>query len=483
MKIVQFTAENVKRLKLVRITPKGHLVPITGRNGQGKTSVLDAIWWALGGKDNVTSVPVRKGAETGTITLDLGDFIVERTFTTKKKCPICKGVDLTVNKPRSVGLSTDPPDIKACDNCGGTGFVAENGTEVTVRAPSAIEGKKGPKYDSPQAMLDALVGSLSFDPLEFARATAAEQFSILRKTVKVDFDFDGMTKANDEDYRERTRVNKGAKEQRAHANSIVIATGLPESRVDDAAIEAELRLAYETNSQRAVKIQATKGEQEKLDERTKLVDKMRSDAADLRARAETLEKNAAELEDSIVKARDVLQKLQPPPEQVDVNEIRQRLDQAKLVNKAIQQREAKAEIIASAERMEAASCEITARMEEREKQKVSAVASARMPVEGLGFGEGFVTFNGLPFEQASDAERLRISMAVAMATNPKLRVLRIRDGSLLDENSMKIIGDMAKDQDFQFWIEKVQTDAPVGIVIEDGEVKADRQVEDAAASV
>lgn len=49
MKIVQLTAENVKRLTAVSIAPDGNLVQITGRNGQGKTSVLDAIWWALAG--------------------------------------------------------------------------------------------------------------------------------------------------------------------------------------------------------------------------------------------------------------------------------------------------------------------------------------------------------------------------------------------------------------------------------------------------
>ena len=39
----------MKRLKAVDITPDGTLQIITGRNAQGKTSVLDAIWLALGG--------------------------------------------------------------------------------------------------------------------------------------------------------------------------------------------------------------------------------------------------------------------------------------------------------------------------------------------------------------------------------------------------------------------------------------------------
>ena len=50
VKINQLELENVKRIKAVKVepTPNG-LTIIGGRNGQGKTSVLDAIAWALGG--------------------------------------------------------------------------------------------------------------------------------------------------------------------------------------------------------------------------------------------------------------------------------------------------------------------------------------------------------------------------------------------------------------------------------------------------
>ena len=50
MKIVELRAENVKRLKAVEITPDGTLQVIGGRNAQGKSSVLDAIWLALAEK-------------------------------------------------------------------------------------------------------------------------------------------------------------------------------------------------------------------------------------------------------------------------------------------------------------------------------------------------------------------------------------------------------------------------------------------------
>lgn len=78
MKIVKLQAENVKRLRAVEITPNGDVVYISGRNGQGKTSVLDSIWYALKGGDALKGVdkPIREGEKTAMVSLDLGDLIV-----------------------------------------------------------------------------------------------------------------------------------------------------------------------------------------------------------------------------------------------------------------------------------------------------------------------------------------------------------------------------------------------------------------------
>ena len=61
-------------------------------------------------------------------------------------------------------------------------------------------------------------------------------------------------------------------------------------------------------------------------------------------------------------------------------------------------------------------------------------------------------------------------MAVAMAINPDLRVVIIRDGSLLDTKHMAVIEQMAKDKDFQVWMEIVDESGEVGVYIEDGQV-------------
>jgi recombinational DNA repair ATPase RecF len=70
MKIIQLHAENFKRLGIVEITPEGNVVTIGGNNGEGKSSVLDAIFVALKGRAVAPPKPIRKGEEKCTIRLD-----------------------------------------------------------------------------------------------------------------------------------------------------------------------------------------------------------------------------------------------------------------------------------------------------------------------------------------------------------------------------------------------------------------------------
>ena len=63
MKITKLEIENVKRVKAVELAPaQNGLTVIGGKNGQGKTSVLDAIAWALGGEKYRPSDAQREGS-------------------------------------------------------------------------------------------------------------------------------------------------------------------------------------------------------------------------------------------------------------------------------------------------------------------------------------------------------------------------------------------------------------------------------------
>ncbi len=97
------------------------------------------------------------------------------------------------------------------------------------------------------------------------------------------------------------------------------------------------------------------------------------------------------------------------------------------------------------------------------------VKEAKFPIDGLAFGDVGVLYNGLPFEQASTAIKLRTSVAIGLALNPTVKVLLVHEGAFLDEDNLRLVGEMADAADAQVWIERVGTQG-VGVVIEDGQV-------------
>jgi hypothetical protein len=100
--------------------------------------------------------------------------------------------------------------------------------------------------------------------------------------------------------------------------------------------------------------------------------------------------------------------------------------------------------------------------------RTAALQGARFPVEGLSIGEdGTVLLKGIPFQQASTAQKIRLGVALAAAANPTLRVAFVRDGSLLDAASMAVLSEMAKKHNLQVFVERVQNE-PGSIQIVDG---------------
>lgn len=415
MKIIQFTAENIKKLKVVTIKPDGSLVQITGPNGAGKSSVLDSIFYALGGTADLPSQPVRKGAGKGHITLDLGDLKVTRRF------------------------------------------VENGGTSLVVEAAN------GARFPSPQGMLDELMGKLAFDPLAFTRMKPADQLATLRGLVKIDADLEALDLANKADFERRAECNRNAKRLTAQIAGMMIPEGLPEKPEDISALTTKLASAAETNAFIHDQKRLRQNQANDVAENLKQAKDKRDEAASLIKQAEALEINAKELSRDLLNAR-------PLDELIDTAELAQQIERARKINDAITKRDERRQLNSDLTDAEKESEELTEAMKARVQQKTDAIAKAAMPVDGLSFGEGEVIYNGIPMAQASDAEQLRVSIAIAMAANPKLRVLRIRDGSLLDENSLKVVGEMADKADYQVWIERVDTTGKVGIVMEDGAV-------------
>lgn len=467
MKILKLSAENFKRISVVEIKPDGNLVQITGKNGSGKTSCLDAIWCTLEGATHLQSVPIRKGADKATIQLTLGGDKVELIAT------------------RTIRGRKDGPGFN---------------TTLTV------ESADGFRAPSPQEAMDKLMGRITMDPLSFKRMKNKDQYDQLKVFVP-DFDFDDMAAKNKSDFDKRTEANRDAKRARAAAEMVHVPDSIDAETqpIDEAALTAELAGAGEHNGKtEARRIQV----QELIDASPATLAKMEADSnAAIKlsqdrsaARVKEIEAEIARLQAGIVainkQAEDDQNKLAvdcssamgvqrnaiadmqttldsagPLPEPIDTEALTTKITEARWTNQAIRSRDERAKHIAEAERLEAVSSNLTTAMEGRDKMKADAIAAAELPVPGLGFGDGLVTIDGLPFDQASDAQQLRTSIAIAIATAGTLRVIRVRDGSLLDEEGLQLLAEMADKADMQVWLERVANDGKVGFVLVDGHLE------------
>lgn len=440
LRIVSLTAENMKRLVAVHIEPNGNLVQVTGKNGHGKTSVLDSIWWTLAGKGPIQDHPVRKGQTKGFSELDLGEFIVRRDY------------------------EVDPVD--------GTWTTA-----LTVTAPD------GALYSSPQRMLDGFLGSLSFDPLAFMEKDARSQVVELLRVANVDLDVDEIDRLNKGDYERRTQVNRTVRhltEKVATFAADLRGLGAQDRSdvlgpVDASALLAEMEQASSTNSAiERERVRREGGRLQAANAQTR-VERLREEAEGLRRRAAEVDADADRTladADRLTKELDALPRLDQP---VDVAQVRAKVEAANVENAKRQKiRDAIArhdESVAELKTVEAESEALTAAMDARTKSKSDALAAAKMPVDGLSLGEGVVTYNGIPLDQASSAEQLRVSLAIGMSGNATLRVILIKQGSLLDEDSIALVAKMAEENEYQVWMERVDSTGTVGIVMENGQAR------------
>lgn len=423
--ITAFLAENIKKLRVVRITPDGALVQITGPNGSGKSSVLDAIEWALAGKGSVDPEPIRRGADSAVIRLELGDVTVTRTFAIED---------------------------------------GETVTRVEVAAAS------GAKFTSPQRILDELLGQsqLLFDPIAFERMKPKDRLLELRRVVALPAVVDQWDQEARAAFDQRTDVNRQVRDLEGQLKAlpapVASAESLQAAPPDIAALVHRMTQASKVNDENAIERRAREGALREAERDKEKAHRLRLQAQALIDEAENLEKLARETEFRV-------QDLPPVPADVDAEAIALELTAARQLEAQQRQYSERQRVADRLKGVVEKAAALTAVIEERQASIRSAIAAVVMPVDGLGFGDEDVLYNGIPFEQASGAERLRVALGVAMAGNTKLKVVRIKDGSLLDERSLALVAEMATAKGYQVWIERVDTSGKVGIILEDGEVK------------
>jgi hypothetical protein len=436
MKIVKFEAENIKKLKAVEITPEGHIVQISGPNAAGKTTVLDCIWYAMGGGHSLPEEPIRKGTAKAEINLDLGDLVVTRTFTHK-------------------------------------------GSYLRVM------NKDGLEWKSPQKVLDKLVGRFSFDPQAFARLDETKQREVILSLVSIPLSYDhlqnisgisvpengdpiaAMNAAYKTVYDKRADHNRNIKRTESAIASIQIPPDMQDLQpVSASGLLAERQRLEQENSR-------NKEQRDMLAGLLTNKERLQQELQHLHSQLESLKQLIAVSQDKLSGCETGISSQTHKVSSLHDHDLSQmdtriaQVDEHNRIAGLLAQKQAlKHELDEETTRAR----ECTIKMDAITRYKMELMERTNFPIIGLDFQNGKVAYNNLPVSQASAAEKLRVGMAIAMALNPRLRVIRIEDGSLLDKQSWQVIEEMAAEGDYQVWIETV-ADAPgTGIYIHDGEI-------------
>lgn len=413
-RIVGLQVENFMRVSAASIHPNGDpVIQITGKNAEGKTSIINAIWAALCWRAAAGSIPepIRRGQETAQVRIDLGDLIITRTWKGEK-------------------------------------------TSLTVTT------REGAKYPSPQSVLDKLVSEIGFDPLEFVRMQPRDQRTTLMNLLKIDFSEFEEERA-DRLKHKATAENEITGLYQRLREIPAVPEGTPDEEVSASNLIQEIQ-----KGQGAINLH-----QQHLSDlgiaKTHLLE-IEDEIEDLEDQLQSLKEKKEHKQQRISILEGWISSGTVP----DIAPLQEQLKNIEETNRQVRQKQEVDRIRGKLQTVETQLSGIVEAIKDIDQDKKDALASAKFPVSGLSFDETGILLSGVPFAQASTAEQIRVSLAMGIALNPDLRVLLIRDGNALDSESLRMVEQMAKDADMQIWMERVDESGQVGVIIEDGTVKA-----------
>lgn len=430
MKISHIKISNILGIKSLEFSPNGALTEITGQNGEGKTSVLEAIKAATGGGHDATLL--RRGEEKGEIVLVLDD-----------------------------------------------------GTEIQKRVTadkSTVDVKRdGKKVASPANHVKALIDALSVNPVEFLTARKQDRVRVLLESMPIELDiarlqelagvpvqqgpgvhaFTVIETVRKEVYDNRALTNRAVKEKESTINQLTVA--LPPAPGGVEGDEAEMQTAID--QARAKKDAELKRVEEKItgirNDHQKQIDKIRQDS---QAKLDQIREEAQTAIDAVktslagieTKANQQREKVtnefntSTQPLQLAIANVRENRD-------AVARRKVTQQNIA----------DMTQHMQEladdaeKQTQAIEAIDQYKsdlldnLPIPGVEVIDGEVFRDGIPFDRLNTAQQVGIAVEIAKLRAGDLAVCCIDNFELLDPEALKEFCARAEESSIQFFITRV----------------------------
>lgn len=417
VKITALEAENVKRIKAVAFAPSPTgLTLVGGNNNQGKTSVLDALAWALGGERFRPTAAQRDGAVAPAhlkVTLSNG-VIVERKG---------KNASLTV---------TDPT------------------------------GRR-----SGQQLLNAFVEPLALDLPRFMDASDKEKADILLRIIGIgaelhtrDLEIKGL-------YDKRTFTGQLAAQKKHFAEEMISYPEAPDEPVSASELIRQQQDILARNGEN----QRLRAQYAELEQQVQqCVDELKR----TRERIATLQQLADELDAKHTKLfnqRETARKTVSQLQDESTAELEASIRDIEETNRKVRANLEKARAEDEAAQYASEYDRLTESIQQKRADRMALLNGADLPLPGLSVEDGVLTYKGKHWRDMSGSDQLRVAAAIVRRLNPDCGFV------LLDKLEQM---DMTTLQEFSAWLEaeglqaiatRVSTGSECQIIIEDGMVK------------
>lgn len=414
MKINTLELENVKRIKAVKLEPAANgLTIIGGDNNQGKTSILDAIAWALGGNKFKPSVPAREGALV-------------------------------------------PPYIHIeLDN----GIVVERAGKNSSLKVTDSQGNK-----SGQTLLNEFISQLALDLPAFLKANDKEKADTLLQIIGVK---DQLTKLEEQEkrlYYQRTEIGRIRDTKQKAAANMEEYPGAPAEPVSAVKLiqeQQDILARNGENQRKRMQVSQMESEQAALAGQIEILQNRLNDLQErkkkLDADIETGHKTVAQLKDE------------------STAEIEKSLADIEATNTQVRKNQEKAAAEDEANAYTVQYDQLTDQIETVRKQKKDLLHGAQLPLPELSVEDGKLTYKGVPWDGMSGSDQLKVATAIVRKLNPKCGFVLMDKLEQMDLTTLREFGAWLEQEGLQVIATRVAKGDECSVIIEDGMVQQKNQ--------
>lgn len=412
VKINKLEIENVKRVKAVTIEPTSNgLTILGGNNNQGKTSVLDAIAWALGGNKYKPSKPARDGSmNPPTLRLELSNgLIVERKG---------KNSDLKV---------TDPSGQKAG-----------------------------------QQLLDSFVEELALNLPKFIESSAKDKANTLLQIIGVGEKLWELDRKEEQLYNERRTIGQIADQKKKYAAEQPQYPEAPNELVSIADLIHEQQEILARNGENAKKRQ----------NRENIVNSLHLSEARLKQLKEQLAQEEAtheSLMSDYIAANKSIEDLGDE----STEEIENSIANIEEINRKVRANLDKEKAEEDAKEYEKQYNNLSKQIQDVRDERTSLLDSADLPLPGLSVEDGELVFEGQKWDNMSGSQQLRVSTAIVRKLKPECGFVLLDKLEQMDIPTLTEFGKWLESEGLQAIATRVSNGEECQIIIEDGYVVSD----------